>query len=72
MKKIKLMAASALILGALTFTSCKKDYTCTCTTVVAGVSSTNTHDIKNATHTDANRTCKNYEDNTPGSTTCHL
>jgi hypothetical protein len=50
MKKITLLAVAAL---AITFTSCKKDYTCTCTTTYAGItatSSTTLHDTKsNAT-----------------------
>lgn len=74
--KTKLMFASAVLLTAVSFTSCKKDYTCTCTTVVGGVSATNAHDVKDATLVDAKKTCNNYEDQAnasfPGGTTCHL
>ncbi|HXS37265.1 MAG TPA: hypothetical protein VN721_11240 [Flavipsychrobacter sp.] len=75
MKKIRLAAVFAL-LGLAAMTSCKKDYTCTCTIVVGGASTTETHSINNATYGDAKRTCNNYEtqaNNTfPGGTTCHL
>lgn len=76
MKTTKLISAAALLLFAATFTSCKKDYTCTCTTVVASVSATQTHAVDDATYTDAKKDCKNYEDQAnasyPGGTTCHL
>ena len=75
MKTTKITAALALIAIA-SFTSCKKDYTCTCTTVVASVSVTDTHAINQATYTDAKKECNNYEDQAnnsfPGGTTCHL
>lgn len=75
MKQVKLVAAIA-ILGITTFTSCKKDYTCTCTTVVGPVSTNEVHNISNVTYTDAKKTCNNYEgeanNSLPGSTTCHL
>ncbi|MDR3680376.1 MAG: hypothetical protein P4L41_10460 [Flavipsychrobacter sp.] len=73
--KTKIISA-ALLLGVLSFASCKKDYTCTCTTVVGTASTTETHSISNATHNDAKNTCDNYQTQAnnalPGGTTCHL
>lgn len=74
MKQVKTIAAIALL--ALTFTSCKKDYNCTCTTVVGPVSTDVVHKIDNVNYADAKKSCNNYEDQAnsglPGSTTCHL
>jgi hypothetical protein len=65
-----------MLAGILTFTSCKKNYTCTCTTVVGTASTTETHNIDNAYHNDAENTCNNYQtqanNSLPGGTTCHL
>jgi len=76
MKTIKTIVLIALAGISLTFTSCKKNYTCTCTTVVGTSSADETHSIDNATYTDAKNSCNNYQDqanNTlPGGTTCHL
>jgi hypothetical protein len=77
MKTIKMTAVLALgLTGLLCFGSCKKNYTCTCTTIVGPVSTTNTHGIDNALYNDAKRTCRDYEDQAnkalPGSTTCRL
>ena len=76
MKTTKILTAIALLALATTFTSCKKNYTCTCTTVVGGISGNETHSIDNATYTDAKKSCNNYEDQAnnslPGGTTCHL
>ncbi len=75
------MKASSLItvfgiLALATVTSCKKDYTCTCTTVVSAVSTDYKHDIHNSNYADAKKSCQNYEDQAnsglPGGTTCHL
>jgi hypothetical protein len=75
MKKILIIALIAFT-GATMFSSCKKDYTCTCTTVVGAGSTTETHGISNATYSDAKKSCNNYEDQAnqslPGGTTCHL
>ena len=75
MKTTKIISAIAL-LGLITFSSCKKNYTCTCTTVVGTGSVNETHSIDNATLPDAKNSCNNYQDqanNTlPGGTTCHL
>ena len=74
MKKAKIILAVAIL--GMTFTSCKKDYTCTCTTVVSGVGVDVRHSIDDATLVDAKKSCNNYEDQgnsgLPGSTTCHL
>lgn len=77
MKTIKMIVVSALgLTGLLSFGSCKKSYTCTCTTIVGPVSTTKNHGIDNAYYNDAKRTCRDYEDQAnkalPGSTTCHL
>ncbi len=75
MKKTRIVTALAL-LGFAAFTSCKKNYTCTCTTVIGTGSVNVTHSINNAYPGDAKKSCNNYQDqanNTlPGGTTCHL
>lgn len=75
MKTTKIILGIALI-GLGTLTSCKKNYTCTCRTVVATGTVTETHNIDNAYLTDAKRSCNNYEDQAnaslPGGTTCGL
>lgn len=75
MKQNRIFIVAAL-LGTLAFASCKKDYTCTCTTVVGTVSTQEEHSISNETYTQAKRDCNNYEDqannSVPGGTTCHL
>ncbi len=67
---------TAIVLIAATFASCKKNYTCTCTTVIGTVSNTEVHNINDAYHSYAQNTCNNYQtqaNNTlPGGTTCHL
>lgn len=75
MKYSKLLSALALF-SIISFGSCKKDYTCTCTTVVGPGSTDVTHSIDDAYANDAKKSCNNYEDQAnnslPGSTTCHL
>ena len=75
MKTTRIITIAAL-LALASFTSCKKNYTCTCTTVVATVSTNETHNIDNTTYTDAKNTCNNYQtqanNSLPGGTTCHL
>lgn len=61
MKKVML----ALAAGVLLFASCKKDWTCTCTS--GGVSTTIT--IKDAKKSDASAACTVYE---IGGATCEL
>lgn len=53
MKQNRIIIVAAL-LGTLAFASCKKDYTCTCTTVVATGSTTETHSISNETYNEQN------------------
>ncbi|PQJ13054.1 hypothetical protein CJD36_004740 [Flavipsychrobacter stenotrophus] len=73
--KTKLIMIAALI-GVMAFGSCKKDYTCTCTTVIGSASTTDAHQINDVTLPDAKNTCDNYEtqanNSYPGGTTCHL
>ena len=75
MKTTKIIIAFSL-LSLATFTSCKKNYTCTCTTVVGGVSANTAHSIDDATRSDANKSCQNYQNQAnnslPGGTTCHI
>jgi hypothetical protein len=75
MKTTRLITVFALLAMA-SFTSCKKNYVCTCTTVVGPLSTDVKHDIDNATITQANSSCNNYEDEAnkslPGSTDCRL
>ncbi len=56
MKKIILFAAIALV--GSTFTSCKKDYTCTCTVSATGMATTKyTYPLTNTTKSDATSAC---------------
>jgi len=75
MKQRRLLVMIALI-GATAFTSCKKNYTCTCTTVVGTASTTETHSISDEYRNDAQNTCNNYQTQAnnvlPGGTTCSL
>ncbi len=75
MKKIHLLAGLALIAG-MSFTSCKKDYTCTCTTTVGGISSTKTHELNNQNLNDATEACDRFENDANstgiGTTNCNL
>ena len=75
MKKNQIIIALALA-SITVFGSCKKNYTCTCTTVVGTASTTEVHSVNDAYYGDAKNTCNNYEtqaNNTlPGGTTCHL
>lgn len=74
MTKVKGLAFVALL--AMTFVSCKKDYTCTCTTTVLGVSATRSYDLPNQTKKDATDACDRYERDANnggvGTTNCHL
>lgn len=59
MKKITLLAIAAL---AISFASCKKDYTCTCTTsYTGGGSGTSTTVHKGVTKGQAKASCINSE-----------
>lgn len=55
MKKLSLLSVAALIV-ATSFTSCKKDYTCTCTTSGTGISASSSTVI-NDTKANAEETC---------------
>jgi hypothetical protein len=76
MKLTRTITAIALM-GLATFTSCsKKDYVCTCTTVVGAASTDIKHNINNAYYGDARKSCNNFQDEAnsslPGGTSCHL
>jgi len=75
MKTTRIMTAFALTALAA-FTSCKKDYTCTCTTVIGTTSTEQSHTINNSGYADARLSCQNYQDQAnialPGGTTCRL
>ncbi len=75
MKTSRIITAIAL-LGLTTFTSCRKDYTCTCTTVVGAGSVDVKHEIDRSNYADAKMSCNNFEDQAnstlPGGTTCRL
>jgi hypothetical protein len=75
MKLIRIVPALA-ILALATFTSCRKNYTCTCTTVVGAASTDVRHSIDKTNYADARLSCLNYEDEAnaslPGSTACRL
>ncbi len=69
MKKLTPLVLAAAF-GALTFTSCKKDYTCDCK--VNGESVIK-YDIKNAKKKDAEAACEGYSITTAvGSYSCSL
>jgi len=76
MNKSRIIVAVALLGISATFASCKKDFVCTCNTVVGAGSVEVKHDIDNANRYDAQKSCNNYEDQAnstlPGGTTCHL
>lgn len=75
MKKMVIMIAM-LAGSSLTFTSCMKDYTCTCTTTVGDASTTMTYDLPNQKQKDAETYCDRFEYdanmNMAGTTTCDL
>ena len=76
MKATKIIITALALISLATFTSCKKNYTCTCTTVIGTGSINETHSVDNATYVDAKKSCNNYQDQAnnalPGGTTCHL
>ncbi len=70
MKKVFLFAA---VITAFSFASCKKDYTCTCTTTAASgvpgvTTSTTIHDTKSK----ATTTCNNATTASAGTETCSV
>ena len=75
----KFIPVAALAVFALMFTSCKKDYTCTCTFVdPSGTLSTTTtaYSLGKQKKSDAENACKNYLTTAGGGVTtgwtCHL
>jgi hypothetical protein len=58
MKKLSLLAIAAL---AMSFASCKKDYTCKCTYSWTGGSGTQTTIIKGVSKKQAQARCFNFE-----------
>ena len=72
-----LLFTTMIIFGSsVLFTSCKRNYTCTCTTSVGSVSNTVVHDLQKQRIHDANDACERFEtdaNNTGiGTTNCHL
>jgi hypothetical protein len=66
------LVLSAFALGVLGFTSCKKEYTCTCTSTGQGYSGTASITYV-AKKKDAEKTCNGYEETADGvTTTCEL
>lgn len=65
MKKIMF---SALVLGLFAFSSCKKDYTCECTTTVSGQQPTIVTSIVNGTKSEAKSSCENGSSSAGGFT----
>ncbi|HYD21714.1 MAG TPA: hypothetical protein VEB40_09590 [Flavipsychrobacter sp.] len=61
MKKFAPIVALALL--GLTFTSCKKNYTCKCNYSIAGAPMTQNYDLGKQTKGDANTACENYQSN---------
>ncbi len=61
MKRIALLLAVASVIS---FSSCKKTWTCQCTD---NNNNTTYHEIGNSTLHDADKTCNNFEFNTGGS-----
>lgn len=71
MKKIAPIAALALL--AVSFTSCKKNYKCTCTYTVSGVSSSVSYDLGKQKKSDAESACSAKATSVGGMTyTCKL
>jgi len=74
--KLKFFSLSLFALSIVAFSSCKKDYTCTCTTSVGSVSNTTTHDLPNQHYSDAKSACDRFESDANsgglGTTNCHL
>jgi hypothetical protein len=77
-KMKKLFPLAAIAVFAVMFTSCKKDYTCTCTQTVTGSTPvTTTVSLGKQTKSDADKACSNYNvtssaGGTSVTTSCHL
>ncbi|RYE23247.1 MAG: hypothetical protein EOP51_11145 [Sphingobacteriales bacterium] len=75
MKNLKPLAFGIFAIASLSFASCKKDYTCTCTSSIGSTSQTYTQSLPNQTRADAKDACENYENSNTGGavlTSCHL
>lgn len=71
MKKLFPVAAVAVL--AMMFTSCKKDYTCTCTSTVAGTTTTVSGKTGKMSKKDAKAACEKGNVSTSfGSVTCKI
>lgn len=71
MKKIAPIVALALL--AVSFTSCKKDYKCTCSVTVSGVTTSATTDLGKQKKKDAEAACSAKATSVAGVTyTCKL
>lgn len=73
----KLIPVAALAVFAMMFTSCKKDYTCTCTWTFAGTSQTVTGSLGKTTKSKAQDACNTSQTNYNNmagytSVTCHI
>ncbi|MBS1593335.1 MAG: hypothetical protein JST76_05855 [Bacteroidetes bacterium] len=67
--KNKLFILIVSAIAVTSFSSCKKDWTCTCDTS----GQTTNHEIDNETLLNARSKCKSYEGSVLGvTTTCHL
>lgn len=68
--KVGLLAIALPVL----FTSCKKDFVCSCTyTTVLGTEETKTYPLENQTRPDAVENCENFEKNSSWETAnCNL
>ncbi len=73
MKRTGLIVALALLMPVL-FTSCKKDFVCTCqSTDALGNTSTETYPLTDQTRADADDACEAFEsDNFWATRNCHL
>lgn len=72
-RKKMMIIATALMLP-ISLISCKKDYTCTCTSTDAlGSESTQVYELENQTLRDADDACENFEeDNAFVTRNCNL
>ena len=75
MKNYTAIIVSGLLLGSIAFTSCKKDYVCTCTSSIGSVSNTVTYQLPDQKRSDAKDACERHENENSGGavlTSCHL
>jgi uncharacterized lipoprotein YehR (DUF1307 family) len=67
----KLLPIALVAVAAMTFTSCKKDYTCECTVSAGGVSSTTTYTFKD-TKSGAESKCNSQATSGGVTATCKI